>query len=78
MQTQKWVNLGLLALGTLAFLFLSRFFGLIWNIANLPAFEGWPVEPVYILSFVVALALVFFIYKSEKANGFLNEVASEG
>lgn len=77
MQTQKWVNGGLLTLAVLVFLFCSQLFDALWNLARLPVNEDWPVEPAWILSFVVAAGLFVALRRYQKANVFFNEVVFE-
>ena len=77
MQTQKWVNLGLLGVALLLFSLFSKLFQLVADLARWPVATGWAVEPVYLAAFVVAVGGVFWIRLYGKANGFFNEVALE-
>ncbi len=77
MQTQKWVNLGLLIGTFAAFLFVNKLTGFIWDLARLPVPAEWPIEPVYILSFAISAGAGLATRQSPRANGFLNEVTLE-
>lgn len=77
MQTQKWVNLGLLLGSLLVFLLLGKLTVAVWDMARLPLMEDWVVEPPYLLSFVIAAGLGIWTRRNERANGFFNEVALE-
>ncbi len=77
MQTQKWVNLGLLIASTAIFLFLNQLFSSLWDLARLPRPAEWPIEPSQWISFTAAVAAGFSARRSERANRFLNEVALE-
>lgn len=77
MQTQKWVNLGLLIGTGILFLFTSLLVGLVWDAARLPLPEEFPIEPAYLVGFLVAAAVGFWARKSDQVNGYLNEVVME-
>ncbi len=77
MQTQKWVNLGLLLATASIYLFLSKLTGTLWDMAHLPVPRSFPVEPYYVLSFVISAAGGFCARKNSRANSFLNEVVLE-
>lgn len=77
MQTQKWVNLGLLFGSAALFIFLSRLVGVIWDLGRLPVPSEWPVEPVYLIGFAAAVAAGVLTRRNEVANVFLNEVVLE-
>lgn len=77
MQTQKWVNLGLLVASVLIFLFCSQLFEALWGLARLPINEDWPLEPHWVVSFLVAAGLFLWVRRYQKANVFFNEVATE-
>ena len=77
METQKWVNLGLLVGAVVAFLFFSRLIAAVWDLTRLPVPQEWPVEPAYLISFAVAAGAGFWVRRHERANKFLNEVALE-
>jgi preprotein translocase subunit SecE len=76
-KTQKWVNLGVLIAGALAFLFINQLFSAVWSTARLPINEDWPVEPSQLLSFVLAAGIALWARRYQRANIFFNEVASE-
>ncbi len=76
MQTQKWVNLGLLGVAGLLFELWSKIFQWVWDFARWPV-PQWAIEPVYLLAFVVAVGVTLTVRVSESANGFFNEVALE-
>jgi preprotein translocase subunit SecE len=77
MQTQKWVNLGLLVAALLGFLFLNQLLGALWGLARLPVGEDWPVEPAQILAFAAVAGLALWARRYQRANGFFNEVVLE-
>lgn len=77
MQSQKWVNLALLGIGTLLFLFFSKAFQMVWDLARWPLFSEWPVEPIYLLGFAVAGGTAVALRMNQKANVFFNEVVLE-
>jgi preprotein translocase subunit SecE len=77
MQTQKWVNLGLLVAALLVFLFVNQLLGALWGVARLPLGDDWPVEPSQILAFLVAAGVAFWARRYRRANGFFNEVVLE-
>lgn len=77
MQTQKWVNLGLLLGSTAVFLFLGKLLGAIWDMVRLPAFALLSIESYYLLSFLVALGVGIAVRRNVQANGFLNDVVVE-
>ena len=77
MQTQKWVNIGLLAAVVFLFLFLNRLTAFVWDVSQFPLFEDWAVSPPQMISFVGASLFGFLVRRNKKANGFLNEVALE-
>jgi preprotein translocase subunit SecE len=77
MQTQKWVNLGLLVAALLVFLFINQLLGALWGVARLPVGDEWPVEPSQILAFLVAAGLALWARRYAKANVFFNEVVLE-
>jgi preprotein translocase subunit SecE len=77
MQTQKWVNLGLLFSSAALFIFVSRLVGMGWDLARLPIPAEWPVEPVYLIGFVAAVAVGVMTRRNEAANTFFNEVVLE-
>ena len=77
MQTQKWVNLGLLLSGGIIFLFLSKLTIAVWDLTRLPISEEWPVEPPYLIGFAVAAGIAFWVRRNDRANNFLNEVGLE-
>lgn len=76
-ETQRWVNLALLLATGVVFLFLSKLFGALWDLARFPAFEEWPVAPAVLAAFAGSAAAGFGVRRSEKANRFLNEVVVE-
>lgn len=77
MQTQRWVNLGLLFGSLSLFLFLAKLSAALWDLGRLPIPEALPVEPAYLIAFVLAGGAGLFVRRAERTNGFLNEVASE-
>jgi len=77
MQTQKWVNLGLLVVSAILFFFFSHLVGTIWDLTRLPMPEEWPVEPPYLVSFILAGMTGILIRRHAVANAFLNDVALE-
>lgn len=76
-QTQKWVNLGLLVVAVLVFLFFNQLFTALWDVARLPVNEEWPVAPAQLIAFVLAAGLVFGARSYKRANTFFNEVVVE-
>ena len=77
MQTQKWVNLGLLVVSAILFFFFSQLVGAIWDVSRLPMPEEWPVQPPYMVSFVLAGMTGIFVRRHLVANSFLNDVVLE-
>ncbi len=77
METQKWVNLGLLIGSAIVFLFLVYFVGFVWDVARLPRFDEWPVSADVLVAFVLAAGVGVWTRRWEKANRFFNEVAIE-
>lgn len=77
MQTQKWVNLGLLFGSAALFLFVSKLAGVLWDMARLPILAEWPVEPVYLIGFAASVAAGVLTRKHAVANTFFNEVVLE-
>ncbi len=76
-KTQQWVNLGLLVVAALVFVFLNQLLATVWNVLRLPLSGDWAFEPSQVIAFVVAVALAAFLRRYEKANRFLNEVVEE-
>ncbi len=77
MQTQKWVNLGLLFGSAAVFLFVSKLAEFAWDLSRLPVPADWPVEPVYLIGFALAVVAGLVVRRHEVANTFLNEVVLE-
>ncbi len=77
MQTQKWVNLGLLGAATALFLLFSQVFRMVWDWGGWAVAADWPIEPVYLISFFLAVVMAFGARWSKPINGFINEVALE-
>ena len=77
METQKSVNLALVVMTTLVFVFLSKLAFLVWGWLNLPVFEDWTVQLPYLVSFVLAVVLGASVRRSQVANTFFNEVVEE-
>ncbi|MBI3541378.1 MAG: preprotein translocase subunit SecE [Deltaproteobacteria bacterium] len=76
-QTQRWVNLSLLFVALVLFLFANQLFGFLWNVSRLPVPDELPIAPAAILSAVIAGGIGFWIRRSERVNAFLNDVALE-
>jgi preprotein translocase subunit SecE len=76
-KTQKWVNLGLLIAAGLVFFFLKELFSALWGFVRLPLNEDWLIEPSQGLAFAVSFGLALWARRYQRANIFLNEVASE-
>jgi preprotein translocase subunit SecE len=77
MQTQKWVNFGLLLGGAIIFLFLSKLTTAVWDLSRLPLLEEWPVDPPYLIGFGIAAGMAVWVRRNDGTNNFLNEVALE-
>ena len=77
METQKQVNLALVLVTTVIFMFLSKLALLVWSWLGWPVFEDWSVQLPYIVSFVVAVGLGVLLRRSQVPNTFLNEVVEE-
>lgn len=77
MQTQKWVNLGLLIGVFAVFLFLQKLTTALWDLFRFPVPEGWVVEPAHLASFAVAAGAGLWARRNPRANGFFNEVVLE-
>ncbi len=77
MQTQKWVNFGFLIAATAVFLFVNQLAAALWDVFRLPIPEDWPIEPSHVIAFAIAVGAVLGARRSQKANGFFNEVAME-
>ncbi len=77
MNSQKWVNLGLLLTAFLLFLLLGKVFDFFWDLGRLPLLDEWIVHPVYLLSFGVSLGSTIWVRRSANINEFFNEVVVE-
>ena len=77
MQTQKWVNLGLLVGSGLVLLFLMRLYEFLWGVLRLPVFEDSVVSLDAAVAVVTAAGAGFAVRRSGRANQFLNEVVVE-
>ena len=77
MQTQKWVNLGLLVATGIVFYFLTQVTGFVWDLAGAPRFEEWPVSADILTAFVLAVVIGLAVRSWEQANRFFNEVFVE-
>jgi len=75
-ETQKWVNLGLLIAALALFVFLHQLASAVWDVARLPI-PDWPFEPSQLIALGVAAGVTLWARRSEKVNGFFNEVAME-
>ncbi len=77
METQKWVNLALLAAAVVCFAFVSKFVFLLFGWLVWPVYEEWAVPLPYALAFGVAFFVFVMARRSGLVNGFLNGVADE-
>ncbi len=77
MQSQKWVNLGLLFGSLAAFLFLNQLVTALWDLFRLPVSTDWAVEPSHLISAALAAGAGLIARRHRRSNVFLNEVALE-
>lgn len=74
---QKWVTVSYVLLAAILFLVFNQALGLVWDMAEWPAYESWFVGPTKIAAAVLALIVFLVLRKKESANIFLKEVVIE-
>jgi preprotein translocase subunit SecE len=77
MQTQRWVNLGLLLGSAVVFYVVAQVLGLVWDWLRLPLMGDLPVGPDVAISFAIAAIAGVLVRRNDKVNTFLNEVTVE-
>lgn len=77
METQKSVNLALVVLTALVFVFLSKVAFLVWGWLNWPVFEEWTIQLPYLVAFGFSLVVGVSLRRYQVANAFFNDVVEE-
>jgi len=75
--TQRYVNIGLVGVAIVTYLFVMQLADAIWGVVRLPVPSSLPFTPAVMIGAVCGLVVFVILKRSSRVNVFLNEVVSE-
>jgi preprotein translocase SecE subunit len=74
---QRWVSLGYVGCGLVAYLLFGKIAELVWDLARWAYPQGWPLTPPEVVGLLAGIATFAVLRRHEQANQFFNEAAVE-